>query len=443
MAFLFLLGVVVFPGLGAPARAAAQPNGIIVRVNNRVVLQGVCVVLPCSIVEGMDGTLGQAFLVTPVGATPATTLLAELLGTVGRLLGVLDAELDQTLSLINLNIGPLSPPGALSQSSLVPYHGTSVWQGYASQPAVALIRLQTAQGSFNTGSGVVADIDTGVDPRQPAFGGTLLPGYDFTRNKNGGDETQDINGGQRLDVTSGATSEAQINESTAAVVNGGGSSVLSQPQYAGFGHGTMVSGIIHLVAPSARIMPLKAFGANGQAQLSNVLRAIYYGTQHGAKVLNMSFDLKTNSTELAKALSYASGQGVVSVASVGNDGKQVDVYPAGLASVMGIASTSDQDTLSSFSNYGEPPVWVGAPGEGIVSPYPYGTYASGWGTSFSAPFASGTVAVMLGVASSSLNQQTAAQAASNAVNIGDARVGHGRLDAYLAVLAWCQAAGKC
>jgi subtilisin family serine protease len=184
-------------------------------------------------------------------------------------------------------------------------------------------------------------------------------------------------------------------------------------------------------------------GANGEGQLSNVLRAIYYGTQNGANILNMSFDTLTYSTELAKALSYSSGHGVVSVASVGNNGKHIDVYPAGLSSVMGIASTSDEDTLSSFSNYGVPPVWVGAPGEGIVSPYPYGTYAAGWGTSFSAPFVSGTVALMRGVRSSHLDQQAAAQATSHADNTGDSRLGYGILDAYEAVIAWCQAAGKC
>ena len=33
--------------------------------------------------------------------------------------------------------------------------------------------------------------------------------------------------------------------------------------YGDFGHGTMVAGIIHLVAPTAKILPLKAFRADG------------------------------------------------------------------------------------------------------------------------------------------------------------------------------------
>jgi subtilisin family serine protease len=269
--------------------------------------------------------------------------------------------------------------------------------------------------------------------------GVLLPGRDFTRNQQGGSELADVNQ-STMAVVNGAY-VAQLNQSTMAVVNQEGDSTFSQSQYAAFGHGTMVSGIIHLVAPTAQIMPLKAFHADGTGSLSDVLRAIYYATQNQANVLNMSFDFSTYSKELDKALSYASRNGVVSVASVGNDGQQVTVYPAGLSSVMGVASTSNNDTLSSFSNYGQPPVWVGAPGEGIITIYPYGTYAAGWGTSFSAPFVSGTVALMRSV-NSGLNQQSAAQAMSQALYISPA-LGYGRLDVYQAVAAWCQASQQC
>jgi subtilisin family serine protease len=191
----------------------------------------------------------------------------------------------------------------------------------------------------------------------------------------------------------------------------------------------------------AQIMPLKAFHADGTGNLSDVLRAIYYATQNQANVLNMSFDFSTDSQELDKALSYANRKGVISVASVGNDGQQVMVYPAGLGTVIGVASTSNNDTLSSFSNYGQPPVWIGAPGEGVITTYPFGTYAAGWGTSFSTPFVAGTVA-LLRSASPGLSQQSAAQALSHALYISPA-LGYGRLDAYQAVAAWCQVSQGC
>ena len=59
-----------------------------------------------------------------------------------------------------------------------------------------------------------------------------------------------------------------------------------------FGHGTMVAGLIHLVAPTARIMPLKAFRADGTSTLADILRAIYFAADNGARVINMSFSLR-------------------------------------------------------------------------------------------------------------------------------------------------------
>ena len=226
-----------------------------------------------------------------------------------------------------------------------------------------------------------------------------------------------------------------------AVVNQMGEATFSQSQYAAFGHGTMVSGIVHLVAPNAHIMPLKAFHANGTGYLSDVLRALYFATQNRANVINMSFDFQTSSTELSKATRYATTHGVVLAASVGNDGHDVVVYPAGLSNVMGIASTTNNDALSSFSNYGHPPVWVGAPGEGVISIYPYGTYAAGWGTSFSAPLVSGTAALLRCI-NNDLNQTSAAQAIAHAKYISP-QLGYGRLDVYQAAAAWCRASEQC
>jgi subtilisin family serine protease len=267
----------------------------------------------------------------------------------------------------------------------------------------------------------------------------LLPGYDFTRNKNGGSEMADVN--QSTMAVVDGNYVAQVNQSTMAVVDQQDAPALSQSQYAAFGHGTMVCGVIHLVAPTAQIMPLKAFHADGTGSLSDVLRAIYYATQHGANVLNMSFDFPTYSRELDKAVTRAASKGIISVAAVGNDGQQVVVYPAGLSNVIGVASTSNNDTLSSFSNYGQPPVWVGAPGEGIITSYPFGTYAAGWGTSFSTPLVSGTVALLWNL-SDTLNQQSAAQALSHAVYISPV-LGNGRLDVYQAVASWCQVSQQC
>ena len=127
----------------------------------------------------------------------------------------------------------------------------------------------------------------------------------------------------------------------------------------------------------------------------------------------MSFSFNSSSTEMSDAINYADSQGVICVASAGNNGEEIQVYPASLNHVMGVASTSDSDTLSSFSNYGSQVVWVGAPGENIVTTYPYDNYASSSGTSFSAPFVSGTAALLVN-ADPAVSPTAAANAIANA-----------------------------
>ncbi len=296
------------------------------------------------------------------------------------------------------------------------------------------------------GAGIVAVIDTGTDPNHPALQKVLVPGYDFTRNQYGeGDETADVlltgpvaDPSQSLWVNSDTT--ALVSQSTAAVVDG-------NPQYSDFGHGTMVAGVIHLVAPGARLMPLKAFGADGTGKTSDILRAIYWAVQNHANIVNMSFNLAGYSQEVKNAIDYASLNGVISVAAAGNQGQDVLVYPAAYENVISVASTTNDDQRSSFSNYGSDLVWVGAPGEGIVTTYPFGTYAAGWGTSFSTPFVSGGAALMLDYGGSLLmdllifrNQSDSAQAVAHARSLGS-DLGHGRLDIFQALTAWRNSLG--
>jgi len=231
----------------------------------------------------------------------------------------------------------------------------------------------------------VADIDTGVDPNHPVLHPVLLPGYDFTRNQPGGSEMNDLPGGTSttesscVNCTSGVVTQHSI-----AMVDQHSIAMVDQPGFGAFGHGTMVAGVLHLVAPHAKILPLKAFRPDGTGYLADIIHAIYYATQNHANVINMSFDLSASSQALSKAVSYANQAGVILVAAAGNESTSARVYPAAFnGQVVGIASTTDWDARSSFSNYGTADVWIAAPGEYVISTFPGGSYASASGTSFS------------------------------------------------------------
>jgi len=64
-----------------------------------------------------------------------------------------------------------------------------------------------------------------------------------------------------------------------------------------------------------------------------------------------------------------------------------------MANVTGVAAVNEYQELSSISNFGEDLVSVATIGEGLVTTYPGGLYASVFGTSFSTAVVSGAVAI--------------------------------------------------
>jgi subtilisin family serine protease len=423
--WFFILVVIGF--VVVPSSKAQQPRLIVRDALGIADLSILCPLLGCQVVENLGDPLNQLFLVTP-------NVLGSLEGLLEILplqLGIVSVEVDQLESLIAAP--PLSfIPNALADNFPVGYYGTVVSQGYLDQPASSIIRVTETQNQFKvSGSGVVAIIDTGVDPLHPALAPVLLPGYDFVNNTNGADEKGDLDHSTVAVLDGGGGTPTLVSPWTAAVVSSSGAAALNTSQYAAFGHGTMVAGLVHLVAPTAHILPLKAFSADGTGYVSNVIRALYYATAQGSKVVSMSFSFSNSSSALSDAINYANSQGVICVAAAGNEGEQIQVYPASFAQVMGVASTSDSDTLSSFSDYGPQVVWVGAPGENIISTYPFATYATSSGTSFSTPLVSGTAALLANI-DAGVNQSSAATAIGHA-NYISPQLNRGLLDTYEAV----------
>ncbi len=296
------------------------------------------------------------------------------------------------------------PTTAVTDKTLSALFGATTWAAYAQQPAIYSTNVYSAaiQSGFK-GQGIIAIIDTGVDEQNPILAPVVVPGYDFTRNAAGyANDSADLDQ-STAHILHQSTAHilfgyqtVQLNESSVAILDADTAVALQGTTLPNdFGHGTMVAGLIHLVAPGAQIMPLKAFNADGTANTSDIIRAIYYATDNGATVINMSFGFPAISDALMKAVNYASRKGVICVASVGNDGSTNLMYPAAFGNVVGVASVNAQNQTSAFSNSGADMVVLAAPGENLVTTYPGNHYAAVSGTSFSAALVSGAANILL------------------------------------------------
>jgi subtilisin family serine protease len=293
---------------------------------------------------------------------------------------------------------PDALPDALNTAT-ESFYGTTVRVTYAEQPTMTLIGMAQAHVLFGGGKGIVAIIDTGIDPSHPALSQSLVPGYDFTRKTTFVSELLDLDPLSMAALTQSTVAfldnfPAKLNQSTVAFLDQSTVAFLDTRLPVAFGHGTMIAGLAHLVAPTAKIMPLKVFRADGSANVADIVEAVYYAVDHGATVINMSFNLTAQSPDLSQAINYAAAHKVICVASGGNMGNKVKLYPAGDRYVIGVGSTNHLDKRSQFSNHGVSSVTTAAPGEALVTLFPGNHYAGVWGTSFSAALVSGGVALM-------------------------------------------------
>jgi len=423
----------------SPAAMAAEGDKIVrtKSVTGLPVVKAACAILDCEVVGALD--------VLPGSTQPSSLFLVRglLNNTVNFLLSLLGlAQIEEDLPVTVAENGwgsDQATTAVLDQQTTavldqlwdrtpMSYYGSTAWQSYLRQPAAQIIRLRDTHCDLrSTGGGIVAVIDTGVDLDHPTLKPFLVQGVDFTGGTGNGDEKN----GVTQATTAVLDGTNWVNGSTAAGLDQATTAVLDDPKQAAFGHGTMVAGVVHLVAPSAKIMPVKAFKSDGTAFTSDILRAIYYSVNKGAKVLNMSFSRPTPSLEMKLALDYAALRGVVTVASAGNEGTSQLRYPAAYDNVIGVAATTNDDVRSSYSNYGSQLVTAAAPGDGVITTYPWGTFAATWGTSFSTPMVSGAAALLVGIqGNASPTQVTAAVKKAKPLT---SDLGAGRLQLYQTV----------
>ena len=282
------------------------------------------------------------------------------------------------------------------------------------------------------GAGViVALIDTGIDRNHPDIKDHLWtdPGEvadDNIDNDNDG-LVDDVFGWNFVDATKDTLEQRGDVQTSVA------------------GHGTFIAGLIALIAPDAKIMPIRAFSPDGVSDAFSVAQGIKYAVDHGARVINLSFGSAEDSRVMHDAVTYAQQRGVLLVAAVGNENKGNDVAPQFPANwnleVMGVAAIDANNHKAVFSNYGTN-VSVSAPGVNLVSLYPElnnsPDYATWSGTSFAAPLASAGAALIL-EGDSRRNARDAIE--GTAIGIDDTnpglagKLGAGRIDPLRALQA--------
>lgn len=243
------------------------------------------------------------------------------------------------------------------------------------------------------------------------------------------------------------------------------------------GHGTHVAGIAAAagnngeggagVSWGATILPVRVVDSQGRGTALQAANGLIWAADHGADIVNMSLQYAAHQVnnppaDLAffeAAVNYAHAQGILVVVAAGNfktcanslifctgdnfcqSGEQCIqqvVYPARFDNAFAVSATTNTDELASFSNFGVQ-IDLSAPGEYIWSTDTAGCYRQLSGTSMAAPFVSGTAALLKSYNGDLTHVDLRALLESSADDLGDPGwdpfYGHGRLNAYQALLA--------
>ena len=125
---------------------------------------------------------------------------------------------------------------------------------FRTQPLTQRLLLDAVHLISRGAGSTVAVLDTGVQLDHPALAGRLAAGYDF------------------LDDDADPTEVRQH-------LDGNGNGVVDEA----FGHGTFVAGMVPLVAPDARIMPMRVLDSDGAGSVFLVAQAIVEAIDLGVR----------------------------------------------------------------------------------------------------------------------------------------------------------------
>lgn len=166
------------------------------------------------------------------------------------------------------------------------------------------------------------------------------------------------------------------------------------------GHGTAVSGMVLLAAPDATILPIRVRDDEGRGSNEALVCGIAHAVRSGADVINLSLQAAQQASGGVKdAIAVAQSFGVVVVTSAGNGG--LTYLPFAYGTLL-VGAVDADGTIAPFSNLPnereDRTRFVFAPGVDIHVPLWAGDRPQSgvWsGTSLSAGFVSGSVALML------------------------------------------------
>ncbi len=274
---------------------------------------------------------------------------------------------------------------------------------YGEQYGLAKIRADEAW-VMARGASIVAVVDTGIDYNHPDLSSQVLNGQDFVNNDT--DSLDDL------------------------------------------GHGTKVASIIAAkgnnsegiagVAWGSKLLAVKAISWEGSISTGGAAAAIKYAADIGAKIINCSWGfweglrVPIDTSVLRDAINYATTKGSIVVAASGNAGTSRLRYPCAYPDVLCVAATDSNDYRPSFSNYGEH-VNISAPGVDIIAALMGGGYGTNSGTSFSAPWVSGSASMVWSHQPSWTAAQVRQRLLNTASPLGGLGLGSGRVDLFEAV----------
>lgn len=169
-------------------------------------------------------------------------------------------------------------------------------------------------------------------------------------------------------------------------------------------HGTFVSGVITAnrnelgmvgVAPKCKILNKKVLNDFGEGTEELVAQGIREAVEAHVDIINMSLGASVDLPLVHEAIKMAYDKGIVVVCAAGNSG---DIgmleYPAKYPECISVGALNAQNLRAEFSQTGSCLDFM-APGVDIVSTVPIHEYVQGSGTSFSAPFVSGIIALII------------------------------------------------